>query len=93
MERILIEKAASPSKLEVLGVEAWPLEKLPSGRHVLDYATSEECCLVEGEAVLRCNRQVEEVGAGDLLFIPRGVTVVWETAAGLEYHRRTADAA
>ncbi len=89
MERVLIEKAPSPSKLEVLGVESWPPERLSPGRHVRDYPAGEECCLSEGEAVLHCNGQTEEVAAGDLLFIPRGVTVVWEVAAGIEYRRQT----
>lgn len=93
MERVLIEKAPSPSKLEVLGVESWPPERFSLGRHVRDYAASEECCLSEGEAVLHCNGQTEEVAAGDLLFIPRGVTVVWEVAAEVESRRRTVDTA
>lgn len=91
VERVLVERAPSPGKLEVLGAEDWPLERFPPGRHVRDYAAGEECYLVEGEAVLRCDGQTEEVAAGDLLFIPRGLTVAWEVAAEIEYHRRTSD--
>ncbi len=89
MNHVLIEKSPSPSKIDVLGAEAWPLKKLAAGRHTHTYAASEDCYVTEGEAVLSCATQTAEtVADGDLIFIPQGLTVTWEVAAEVEYRRR-----
>ncbi len=89
MNRILVEKSPSPGKIEVLGADVWPLKKLAAGKHTHTYTANEECYVIEGDAVLSCAAQTAEpVSDGDLVFIPQGLTVTWEVAAGIEYRRR-----
>ena len=87
MNRILIEKSPSPHKIDVLGAETWPLKRITAGRYTRSYTTSEECYIVAGTATLACEAQnTETVNGGDLVFIPRGLTVTWDIAKAVEYH-------
>ncbi len=88
MNDVLVERSPSPGKIEVLGADSWPLKKLAAGQYTRTYATSEECYIAEGKAVLSCGRTIEAVAAGDLVFIPQGLTVTWEVPAEIEYHWR-----
>ena len=90
MDRILVEKSPSPGKLDVLGVDTWPRKKLPAGRYTHTYAENEDCYVTEGRAVLSCNTPTTEtVADGDLVFIPRGLTVTWEVPDEVRYCYRT----
>lgn len=92
MSGVLVEKSPAPGKLEVLGIEGWALGKLAPGEYTRTYDNAEECCIVEGEAVLRSASGAVEVAAGDLVFIPHGTEVTWEVAAGVEYRWRAGTA-
>ena len=89
MNHILIEKSPSPSKLDVLGIEAWPHRKLAAGCYTHTYTANEDCYVTAGEAILSCGvSPPETVADGDLVFIPRNLTVTWDVADEIEYHYR-----
>ena len=89
MEQILVEKALSPGKMEVLGVEVWPVKTLGPGKYTEDYKASAEYYISAGAAILAYGSQPEEtIGGGDLVFIPQGLTVTWKIIDEIEYHQK-----
>ena len=89
MDRILVEKSPSPSKLEVLGVESWPTKTMAVGKYTYHCESNEEYYVSTGKATIDCGSHLREtLGEGDLVFIPQGLTVTWEVIDAVECHRR-----
>ncbi len=86
MEQILVERPA-PIKLEVLGVEGWPLKTLQIGQYKHQYIAAQECFLFDGEVQLSLqdSEQTLTLQAGDFFIIPRNSTVEWSVIQSIEY--------
>lgn len=85
MEQILVERPA-PQKLEMMGVDGWPIKTQAQGKHTQKHALAQECFLFDGE--LRLSLEGQEpltLVAGDFFIVPANREVLWEVLAAIEY--------
>ena len=92
IDRILYEHNPAPGKLDVLGVEEWPIwEKEPS-EFPWEYPRQEVCYILEGRAIVTPeNGEPVEIGRGDLVTFPKGMKCTWKITEYLSKHYRFED--
>ncbi len=84
---VLVEHDPSPLKLEVLGVEAWPVSECAVGTHVRAYAHTQTCYLLAGRAVITPQQgEPVHVGEGDLVTFLAGSSCAWEIRTPVRKH-------
>lgn len=67
-----------PTKEEVEEAKSWPIwEKEPS-TFPWEYDEQETCLIIEGKAVVKTGEEEVEIGAGDYVRFPKGLSCVWE---------------
>jgi hypothetical protein len=86
-DQILYERNPAPGKLDVLGVEGWPMwEKEPS-EFPWTYDRQEVCYILEGRVIVTPDGgQPIELGRGDLVTFPRGMTCTWKVEEYISKH-------
>ena len=87
MPSVLVEQNPSPMKLEVMGVEDWPLRVEPVGE--LDALADDAgtSYIVRGEATLQAaDEDPVTVGEGDLVVILPGTCCRWTITKEIERH-------
>lgn len=90
MSRILVEHDPSPMKLEVLGVEDWPIATRPVSSGPLEYNQTETMYIVEGSADLTADGQDPvSIAEGDLVTIMPGTRCHWTITLEIVCHYRT----
>lgn len=83
------EHKPSPAKLEVLGVEDWPIWKKEPSSFPWHYDRAETCYVLRGRF-----RVTPEGGApqsfarGDMISFPAGLSCTWEVTEAVEKHYR-----
>ncbi len=89
-EPILCEHNPPPAKLEVLGVEGWPLWKKEPCRFDWTYHQKETCYIVRGKFSVTPSQggETQHFKRGDLISFPAGMTCTWEITAAVEKHYR-----
>ncbi|MEY6432320.1 cupin domain-containing protein [Thioalkalicoccus limnaeus] len=86
---ILFERKPSPAKLEVLGVEGWPVWRKDVATFPWQYDRNETCYVLRGRFTV-----TPEGGApltfarGDLITFPAGLRCTWEILEPVEKHYR-----
>lgn len=89
MSKILIEHDPSPLKLEVLGVDGWPVWTKEACTFPWRYDQTETCYFVEGEAVVTPeDGEPVSVRAGDLVTFLADLSCTWEIRATVRKHYR-----
>ncbi len=84
---VLVEHDPSPLKLEVLGVEAWPVSECAVGTHAHEYAHTQTCYLLAGRAVITPQQgEPVHVGEGDLVTFLAGSSCAWEIRTPVRKH-------
>lgn len=85
---ILVERKPSPAKLEVLGVEDWPIWRKEPGRFPWHYARGERCYILRGRFVVtpEGGGKPQEFGRGDLIRFPAGLVCTWSIEETVEKH-------
>jgi uncharacterized cupin superfamily protein len=85
---ILCEHRPSPAKLEVLGVDSWPLWKKEVSTFPWRYDRSETCYVVRGRFLVtpEGGGAAREFGRGDLITFPAGLSCTWEILEPVEKH-------
>ena len=74
-------------KLDILGVDDWPVRHEPVGVHHRQVEASETYYVVEGEAEIRAaGEEPVRVSGGDLLTILPGTACVWHITKEIELH-------
>jgi hypothetical protein len=87
--RIHCEHKPSPAKLEVLGVEDWPLWRKEVSTFPWRYDQTETCYVLRGRfRVIPAGGQWREFQRGDLITFPAGLNCVWEVLEPVEKHYR-----
>lgn len=87
MSKILIEKDASPIKLEVMHVDQWDLWEKEVSRFPWAYDVTETCYVLEGEAVvIPDDGDPVTISAGDLVTFMAGLSCVWEIKKPIRKH-------
>jgi uncharacterized cupin superfamily protein len=84
---ILCEHKPSPAKLEVLGVDSWPLWKKEVSTFPWRYERSETCYVVRGRFLVTPEGGAARAfGRGDLITFPAGLSCTWEILEPVEKH-------
>lgn len=84
---ILCEHKPSPAKLDVLGVEDWPIWKKEPSRFDWHYDKSETCYVLRGRFVVTPEGgEPQAFSRGDLITFPEGMSCTWEITEAVEKH-------
>lgn len=84
---IRCEHKPSPAKLEVMGVEDWPLWHKEPSRFAWRYDQTETCYVLRGKFVVIVEGQPPQTfGRGDLISFPAGLACTWEVLETVEKH-------
>ncbi len=87
MDRILVERNVSPAKLEVLGVDDWPIWTKEVSTFPWTYDEKETCYFLEGDVVVTPEGgQPVQMGEGDLVIFSAGTKCVWEIRSPVRKH-------
>lgn len=87
MDKILVERNPSPAKLEVIGVYDWPVWTREISTFPWRYDARETCYLLEGQAIVTPEGgEPVEIGRGDLVTFPAGMSCTWEIRAPVRKH-------
>lgn len=87
MDDITVEHNPPPAKLEVLGVDEWPVWEKEVSKFAWSYDTPETCYVLEGEfTVTPSGGEPMRFGAGDLVHFPKGMSCTWEVHAPVRKH-------
>lgn len=85
---IKIERNPPESKLTELGVRQWPKWGCPPSKFPWTYSDKETCYLLEGKLKVYPDGSNEsvEIGAGDLVVFPKGMSCTWDVSVGVDKH-------
>lgn len=89
MSAITWEHRVSPAKLEIMGVEAWPVWEKEVSTFPWSYDRQETCYFLEGEVVVTPEGgEPVRLGRGDLAVFPAGTICIWEILKPVRKHYR-----
>lgn len=84
---ILCEHKPSPAKLEVLGVEQWPIWRKEPSTFDWHYDQPETCYILRGRfRVKPVGGEPRAFSRGDLITFPAGMRCTWEIVEAVEKH-------
>jgi uncharacterized cupin superfamily protein len=87
MDQILIEHNPATVKLEVMGIFGWPIWSKEASTFPWSYDQTETCYFLEGEVVVTPEGgEPVEMGAGDLVTFPKGMSCTWEIRQDVKKH-------
>jgi uncharacterized protein len=83
------EHKPSPAKLEVLGVDHWPIWKKEASEFPWRYDQQETCYILRGRfKVTPEDGEAQTFARGDLITFPEGLSCTWEILEPVEKHYR-----
>ncbi|KAL3330051.1 hypothetical protein AABB24_034085 [Solanum stoloniferum] len=76
------------SKLADLGVTSWPKWGCPPSKFPWTYSAKETCYLLKGKVKVYPDgsNQAVEIGAGDLVEFPKGMSCTWDVSEEVDKH-------
>jgi uncharacterized cupin superfamily protein len=87
MSDIRIEHKPSHAKLDAMGVDDWPIWTKEVSKFPWTYDTSETCYILEGEVMVTpAGGKPVQLGSGDLVFFPRGLSCTWDITTPIRKH-------
>jgi len=87
MNPITVEHNPSPAKLDILGVEDWPIWEKEVSTFPWTYDKIEVCYLLEGRVTVTPDGgEPVEFGEGDLVNFPAGLSCTWEIHEPVRKH-------
>ncbi|MFZ1574592.1 MAG: cupin domain-containing protein [Chromatiaceae bacterium] len=88
-QEIHCEHKPSPAKLDVLGIDHWPLWRKEVSAFPWRYAKTETCYILRGRfRVTPEGGEPREFKRGDLITFPAGLACAWEVLEPVEKHYR-----
>jgi len=89
MSRIVVERGPAEERLEELGVRGWPVWTKEPSTFPWSYGEPETCFFLEGDVVVTPEGgEPVQVGKGDLVTFPAGMSCTWEVRAAVRKHYR-----
>lgn len=86
-QEIRCEHKPSPAKLEVLGIDHWPLWRKEISTFTWHYTKTETCYVLRGRfRVTPEEGEPQEFQRGDLVTFPAGLACTWEVLEPVEKH-------
>jgi uncharacterized cupin superfamily protein len=87
MTEITVEHNPSPAKLEVMGVYDWPIWTKEVSQFPWTYESNETCYILEGEVMVTPDGgQPVQLGEGDLVTFPAGMSCTWQIRHNIKKH-------
>ncbi|MGD8522931.1 MAG: cupin domain-containing protein [Desulfobacterales bacterium] len=87
MADIKIERKPSEDRLQDLGVTDWPIWTKEASEFPWSYDEAETCYFLKGDVVVTPDGgQPVEVGEGDLVTFPRGMSCTWKIRKDVKKH-------
>ncbi|KAF5729638.1 hypothetical protein HS088_TW20G00001 [Tripterygium wilfordii] len=85
---IKIERNPPESKLTHLGVRSWRKWGCSPSKFPWTYSSKEICYLLEGKVKIYPDgsEEIVEIGAGDLIEFPRGMSCTWDVSVTVDKH-------
>lgn len=84
---IKIEKQPSQEKLQQLGVVKWPIWTKEVSEFPWTYDATEICYILEGDVIVTPEvGEAVEIGKGDLVTFPAGMSCVWKIRKDIRKH-------
>ena len=87
MSEIKVEKTPSDERLRELGVPNWPIWSKEASEFPWSYDEQETCYILEGDVVVTPDGgEPVEMGQGDLVVFPQGMSCTWEIRRDVRKH-------
>jgi uncharacterized cupin superfamily protein len=87
MSDIKVERGPSRERLEELGVTAWPIWTKEISTFPWSYDSAETCYFLEGDVIVTPDGgEPVQVGKGDLVTFPSGMSCTWEIRGAVKKH-------
>ena len=87
MSKIKVEKNPSRERLNDLGVSDWPIWTKEASEFPWSYDDTETCYFLKGDVVVTPEGgEPVEVGEGDLVTFPKGMSCTWKIRADVKKH-------
>ncbi|KAI5079551.1 hypothetical protein GOP47_0005030 [Adiantum capillus-veneris] len=85
---VRVERSPPESRLSELGVRSWPKWGCPPSKFPWTYSDKETCYLLKGKVKVYGEGSSEyvEIGAGDLVVFPKGMSCAWEVSETVDKH-------
>ncbi|XP_058190567.1 uncharacterized protein LOC131307859 [Rhododendron vialii] len=85
--RIIVQHNPSDSQLSQLGIKSWPKWGCSPGKYHLKFDAEMTCYLLSGKVkVYPKGSLLAELGAGDLVVIPKGLSCTWDVSVTVDKH-------
>jgi uncharacterized cupin superfamily protein len=89
VSKILIESNPDEERLQELGVRTWPTWSKEVSEFPWSYDEQETCYVLEGQVqVTPDGGEPVEIGAGDLVTFPEGLSCTWKVTSPIRKHYR-----
>ncbi len=87
MGAIKVEKNPGRERLDELGVKDWPVWTKESSEFAWSYDDTETCYFLQGDVIVTpVDGEPVEVGAGDLVTFPKGMSCTWKIRQDVKKH-------
>ena len=89
MQEILYERNPAPGKLDVIGVDDWPIWQKAVSEFPWTYDREEECYILEGKVIVTPGGgEPIELMRNDLVRFPKGMKCHWNILEPITKHYR-----
>jgi uncharacterized cupin superfamily protein len=87
MSEIKVERNPEEGRLNALGVPGWPIWTKEASEFPWSYDAQETCYFLEGDVVVTPEGgDPVEVGKGDLVTFPKGMSCTWKIRKDVRKH-------
>jgi uncharacterized cupin superfamily protein len=87
MGEVKVERNPSAERLKQLGIADWPIWNKEASEFPWSYSEQERCYFLEGEVTVTPDGgESVEVGKGDFVTFPEGMSCVWNIKKNVKKH-------
>lgn len=82
----IVVRKPSQEELKALGVFGWPVWSCPPSTFDWSYSEKETCFFLEGRVTVKAPEGEVEMGSGDLVVFPTGLSCTWKVLDKVRKH-------